>query len=204
MWQALGLRLCCCCCRAREKRLREAAEERRMKELRKKAQEDAEEEERQKVRKGCMPVCAVVGVRSPGLVTGGAEWLLAPPLLLEQVAREMFQKEKELQEERAREERRIRIEAQQKEEERIRKTEEHRLATQKVGGRGQEAETTLKDGELKRLIWWDVWLQILAEQQAQIKKKMEEMAELERIRLAKVRTSPRLSIASLHRPGFQH
>lgn len=71
-------------------------------------------------------------MRSPGLVTAGAEWLLDRHVL-DKVAREMFQKEKELQEERAREERRVRIEAQQKEEERIRKTEEHRLATQKVG-----------------------------------------------------------------------
>lgn len=49
-----------------------------------------------------------------------------------QVAREMFLKDRQLQEEKEAEERRQRLEAQRKEEERIRKAEEHRLATQKV------------------------------------------------------------------------
>lgn len=49
-----------------------------------------------------------------------------------QVAREMFVKDRQLQEEKEAEERRQRLEAQRKEEERIRKAEEHRLATQKV------------------------------------------------------------------------
>lgn len=71
-----------------------------------------------------------------------------------EVARSMFEREKALRMERERKERFAKIEARNREEERLRKQEEHRLGTQRI----------------------------LAEQQAQIKRKMDEMEVAERER----------------------
>jgi hypothetical protein len=174
--------------RAREKRLRNAAEQRRIKELRKKAQEDAEEERRIQV--GSLLHRGLQPHLHPHIARRLCGMIVCPST---QLAREMFEKDRELAREREQAERRARIEAQMREEERLRKAEEHRLQTQQVCTLSDVVVCVLSSvaeaccAVLCCAVLCCARVQILQEQQALIKKKMEEMAEAERERLAKVR-----------------